>query len=566
MVTQIDKETLTQAEYDSNARAYFLAMLAGRKPDERPDVGKFWTEITDILEGRYEKAASKPGITPEGIAAAMVRVFETIGKEKPALPDLLRDTTAKAEQVTALGIPTLLTSAQLPPKLSNGACPWLDWYVDYSRQASDKAFDGFHAFVGLWLLSTIAARRVYLQIKRKWFYTNLMIALFAETSFYAKSFTVGVAKEILYELELDHLLGPDRVTPQKLWSDMSGVNVPAHFDELPPAQQIRIRQERAMSGQVGLVYDEFGKFVQGMLRKQSTNVEFIDMFLTFDGCPPRYRNATISRDGEPITNPYIALIGNVTPPNLKDNARAGADFWQDGFWARFSFVVAPPAKEEDIKDDEDDDDMLPIPARILEALKDWHTRLGIPDCHIDPIRKDDKETGRYSIEREELPQTACTITREAKQAWKRYAAALERMSLKFPHRDFIGSYKRLPETAMRMAVLMASLSNNNKVDIYQWAKAQELAELLRYYLHALYTQVNSAEDTPTKSATLEAKIRQALKTKGPLTIPRLRSDHLRSYGTEDIFKAVRLMLQAREVRQIETSRGFKYEYIEPDES
>ncbi|GCF11787.1 hypothetical protein KDI_53510 [Dictyobacter arantiisoli] len=67
------------------------------------------------------------------------------------------------------------------------------------------------------------------------------------------------------------------------------------------------------------------------------------------------------------------------------------------------------------------------------------------------------------------------------------------MARKFPHKDFRGSYNRLTEMALRMAILMASLENNNKITIKHWARAQELAELLRKNLHRLYDQVNGGE-------------------------------------------------------------------------
>src|SRR5207248_11561637 len=57
-----------------------------------------------------------------------------------------------------------------------------------SSKWSPRAYDGFHEAVGLWILSTIAARRVALAHGGRR-YTPLFIALTARTSLYSKSTT-----------------------------------------------------------------------------------------------------------------------------------------------------------------------------------------------------------------------------------------------------------------------------------------------------------------------------------------------------------------------------------------
>jgi hypothetical protein len=56
------------------------------------------------------------------------------------------------------GMPDLPDSAWIDPDLGQDACKWLDEYIDFSREWSPRAYDGFHIACGLWLLSTIAAR------------------------------------------------------------------------------------------------------------------------------------------------------------------------------------------------------------------------------------------------------------------------------------------------------------------------------------------------------------------------------------------------------------------------
>src|SRR5579885_3382020 len=99
--------------------------------------------------------------------------------------------------------------------------------------------------------------------------------------------------------------------------------------------------------------------------------------------------------------------------------------------------------------------------------------------------KGEKITAGFSVSLGALPATACTLSLAARQAWVNYDHALRQMCLKLGHEDFNGSYVRLAETAMRLAVLLASLSNNNHIELRHWAKAQELTEILRANLHEL---------------------------------------------------------------------------------
>lgn len=496
--------------YDDNARRYLLSLRSGVKPDIKPDCGPWETLVTSV-EDSFDKTK------PEKRIALMPKILESTGKLRQFrhmhLKELLEEKPeGAAQQGEALGIPVLPRYAQIPPAVSQGACPELDWYEAFSRKASDRAYDHYHVFCGLWMFSVIAGRRVFLEIKKKRFYTNLMIAQCGATSFYAKSFTANVARQMLSELGLGYALAPNRITPQKLLSDMAGSHVPANFDDLPLEKQDKIRRRLGMPGQKGLLFDELGLFIQSMLRKNSTNADFAELLMTFDECPKEYESSTIARGGEPIDKPYLTLLGNMTPANLKDNARQGADFWRDGFWARMSFVVAPPPP----KNQEDpgppqvselDDLDLPYPPALLENLKAWHERLGIPVCHLDPKLKGDKIVdGAYDIHRADLPETPCTISLEARQAWVNYEHALRQLCIHLPHEDFNGSYVRLAETAMRIAVLLASLSNNNHIELKHWARAQELTEILRANLHELYAQVNTSEIVPTLSKTIEEKI------------------------------------------------------------
>jgi hypothetical protein len=243
-----------------------------------------------------------------------------------------------------------------------------------------------------------------------------------------------------------------------------------------------------------------------MDRPNSTDANYIPLLLEADESPDEYDNRTISRGGEVIDKLYISLMGCMTPGNAQEFFKSGSKHFENGLIPRLNFIAAPPPQKGMHKRSSysDANDFLPIPQMLIETLKEWNERLGVPQCNLVPKldKKTNEPTGKHTIHREELPETPCTINTAAKQAYRRYCEALEELSFDLPHRDFYGSYARLPETAMRIAVLLSSLDNNNHIDLNHWALAQHLAEQLRQYLHELYRQVNisdqDAEDNINK--------------------------------------------------------------------
>lgn len=113
-----------------------------------------------------------------------------------------------------------MARSRVDEDLGGDAGPSLDAYVEFSRTWSPRAYDGFHEACGLWLLSTVAARRVLLHLGKP-HYTPLFIALAARTSLYAKSTTAQIAIRVLGKARLDWLLAADASSPQKFIQDLT---------------------------------------------------------------------------------------------------------------------------------------------------------------------------------------------------------------------------------------------------------------------------------------------------------------------------------------------------------
>ncbi len=392
---------------DANARQYIEALLAGTRP-EKPDVGRYAGPI-GYLDEEFDR---NPG-NVENVLRALIK-----SKKYPELAALFNGSAASEQssfqvpEIETLGCPELPETAKLPSNMSLNASPCLDQYIAYSKRFSPEAYEHFHEMCFLWALSTVAARRVKIPLGDDG-YTPLMLLMCAETSLVKKTTTAKAAMKLLNASGLGWFLGSKKTTPQKLVYDMAGV-VPKNFGELDP--------------------------------------DFQSLLLEMDSCEPIYDNSTIQRGTEIIENPYLAVLGSMTPSNISKYAKRGSEFWTDGFWARFAFVCAPKGAGEDHPFEMGE---WPVPGYLIGRMQEWHFRLGVPEAHVDPVLDEkNKDTGRFTSRRDELPQNVCTFGEGVYEAWKRYRSTLKSIIRSWNTTDLNGNYDRLPTKAIRVAALL----------------------------------------------------------------------------------------------------------------
>ena len=236
-------------------------------------------------------------------------------------------------------MPELPESARLPDSMGAGACRWLDEYERFSRLWSPRAWDDFHAAAGLWILSTIAARRVMLPFGGQRF-TNLYFGLTATTTIHGKTTTSKIAGDAIRAAGLDHLLIHGDSTPQAFVQALATNGADLKPDATPDTIE-KTERRLLFAGQRGWMFEEFGGKVSAMMRDGSVMSEYRALMLRFDDCDQTYEYRTISRGTETIQNPYLALLANVTPAYLQPFAGRGAPLWADGFFARFVFLTSP---------------------------------------------------------------------------------------------------------------------------------------------------------------------------------------------------------------------------------
>ncbi len=396
--------------------------------------------------------------------------------------------------------------------LGAGASPWLDAYASFSREWSPRAYDGFHEACGIWLLSTVAARRVHCHLGGRRF-TNLYIALVARTSLFAKSTTAKIVSETLYAAGLDWLLAADDATPQKFIADLVR-SVPSDYDRLTGELQTRVLKRAAFPAQRGWFYEEFGQKVAAMLAHGGFMSDFRGILRAWDDCPSRYEYGTLGRGSDLVIEPYLALLANMTPADLRQAAAKNDAMWNDGFWARFAFVTPPPGSNR--SRERFPDGRRAIPTEIIQPLRAWHERLGEPNVTVAKELDDDgKPTSQYRAEVIPVPFEPCELAPDVIEAFYSYHDGLCELIDDSQVPDLDGNYSRFAEKALRVALLLASLDNAGRVELPQWARAQGIAESWRAGLHSLYAQANEPE--PSEEAAQEEKVLQIVSKLGDPT-------------------------------------------------
>lgn len=410
----------------------------------------------------------------------------------------------------------------LDPMLACGACPWLDdGYVPFSRKWSPRAPEIHHVGCGLWVLSTIAMRRVAAKEGRTVQYTPLSLQLVAPSSVWGKTTTARIAVDLLERLGLGWILSPSMITPEKLLKNLAGRCVPENYEVLDEWQKEIVRLKLAHSGQRGWYYAEFGQLLREMADSKGRNALFKAILLRMDDCEMTAQYDTIGRDLEEIELPYLAVLGTMTPECMKPYSGSESPLWGDGFYARFAFCCVPLNRKKtqrDLENEQFPSDEGHFPAQILQPLRGFHERLGLRWCGIVPIDNEKGKGDKYRVVRgpiEEYPLTVLSLHPSARKALNDYGNALALRAQDEDLAQFRSYYSRLRAKTLRMATLFAALQECGCVEIRHIARAQQIAEQFRQSIHQLGAHLSQGYSS---SKMLDDKVLQLLREKNmPLT-------------------------------------------------
>lgn len=482
-------------------RAYLLKMKEEHSiPSGKPS----FDDCTEV-EQKAIKRIEQTVIGSKGNASAIASTFN---KEKPFLIrilDIKPETKTPGEEKTnppKNDAPELPAHVKANEQLAHLASPTLDTMIDYFRYWATRSYEGYHEAVAIWVLATIAARRIVLKW-RAGMWTTLYIMLVSVSGRHAKTEAAFYGSKIIRDCGLGFLLAPDEITPQRLLSKMSGKAIPRNYSVMDDAEKEKTRLKLAFSAQQGWQYDEFGDFLQEIIKGKGNNTQFYKLLKQLYDNKPEFTYDTVTRGEERIELPSLSIIGTTAPESLAPITGRDSSVWTDGAFARIAFIV-PPLNSLKLQSAPDGE--ATVPDAIKQALIAWHNRLGIPECQIiDTAERDDlleqaigkdtkkreKDRPDYLIERSPLPQKAIywsgTGIREAHEL---YYQALVQMGIKNNLDERLNSnYIRLPDMALKIAMLLASLENEDRMDMRHWARGQAIAERWRANLHTLMTQL-----------------------------------------------------------------------------
>jgi hypothetical protein len=244
-----------------------------------------------------------------------------------------------------------------------------------------------------------------------------------------------------------------------------------------------------------------------MTRTDGVMADFRGLLRKLDDCPPDYSRSTIARGDEVIQRPYLALIANLTPADLRPVAKKGTQLWGDGFLARFAFITPP---RDEVLAAQFPQGRRPSPPELMAPLAAWHRHLGLPTVRIEKqAGKNGASAGEKTVTVEPPEPQLCALGADVWDALHRYNEGVLEIARGSELTDLDGNYGRLHEKALRVAALLASLENGGRVEMRHWARAQEVAERWRLYAHRLYGQVAELEVSP--QAEIEDKLGDAVR-------------------------------------------------------
>lgn len=474
--------------------------LAEQEAAALPEEYGEWQQLAQGIYDAYQKGYRRGGVmSAVEFAGHTIRAY---AKSEPSFNTLLTQVIlpTKSKEVD---IDTVLKRMDAPPRLPDDvlhfdswvlervpeARAWLDEYMAWSRKWSPRGHDLFHMAIGLWILSAVAARRIRIPLDTGLF-TNLYVMIAAETSKYAKTYTAMKAKALLEHIGLDWLLIPGKMTPEVFYRKNAG-RVDDKWESMTPEQQEWFTKSASFAGKYPWIFDEFGGQLHNLTKSNSPMQRFHEIFLEWYDCPERDGNETIGRGNDVVEKVYLALMAILAIDNVSSLPH-NINLWRNGTFARF-LPVTPPTDEW--SDEDPPDAMIDFPASLTEPILRFHKTLGVPERpEVVPLKNSkDKEIGYALYRSAPYPTQDCTFGEGVLRRYKSYGRALFIM-VNTPgvvNADLHGNYTRLQLVALKIAALLSWMGNSGgRIELWHWAAAQDIAELLRGSLHEFHKQVN----------------------------------------------------------------------------
>jgi hypothetical protein len=224
-------------------------------------------------------------------------------------------------------------------------------------------------------------------------------------------------------------------------------------------------------------------------------------------------------------------LANLTPDDLRPFTKKGSFLWRDGFLARFALVTPQEGRS---RRDRFPSGKRIIPGSLLTPLVEWNKRLGYPSVGVKDVLNDKGDvTGKKVLEIHGEKVTTLDYSPDVYNAFYTYHDAMLDIVENSENHDLDGNYARFAEKCLRLALLFASVSGSQQIELKHWARAQTITERWRSGLHELYKQVNMHDISQQRLK--EDQVMRILQKLGKATAAKL-AQYIRNMSTAEISK------------------------------
>jgi hypothetical protein len=428
-------------------------------------------------------------------------------------------------------------------------------YVKWSKRWSPRSPDMAHEAVAMHILAAAAAGRVEYEYGGR-HRTSLYQFLVAPSSLWAKTTVANYGDKVLSAAGLGRVrIG--RATPQSFF-DQCLEKVPADFATLSTNDQNKIRERLRNAGQRAWIADEFGAWASAMLREGSVSYEFRGLLLEIYGSMEYVERSTRTYGTLPVNRPTLALFALSTYQDVQKIASAGSPFWHDGLLARFDWITV--ADDEKVCNDQFPDEDFDVPGALVQTLQSYDDMLGRPQVHISPVteqgrNKKDKVV-RYDVEITRQPEFVVRLSPDVREALRRYEVWLrDTIAQGQVQEDLQASYARMPDRALRMASLLASLERLQICELRHWKKAQAITERRRQCLHWTYERLTDTARA-TEQVSKTDRILRYVQSERCVTAKQIHDKFRRLFpGMAELKRELDALVGAGELRSVNGKRG-----------
>ncbi len=211
---------------------------------------------------------------------------------------------------------------------------WIDAYVEWALKRSPLTPRHFHEGIAYTLATTAIAGRVYVQMPHEKVYPNLYTIVLGKTSIFAKTVAMNVASELATQAWLDDRILRGLYTPEAFINELSGKK-PKGLKKMDNDIQVAWQRGQQWGARRTCIVDEAGRWLNSMTKEY--NAGMIDLQMALYDCRAVSRT-TIAHGLISTAETCPSCLFATTPLGIRAMLKQ-RDYWGNGFWPRWNFLV-----------------------------------------------------------------------------------------------------------------------------------------------------------------------------------------------------------------------------------